>query len=256
MLLSLLLAFVPLIQDPPKPVEPDPAKVKAAVTALKEALAKPDAGPKVRAIESAAALHDNEVVVLIGRGLGDKDVGVQKAAIEALRFSTNTKAVVELNARAKVKAAKEDLAVYAMLIVAIGQHGSPTSIEVLMENPWSTPDMAVLQAKILSLSRIRTHDAVKALNNLMEIAGVNKIDPFMKDFRLALWALTGADQGESQDLWQKWYRDNKEKLKVGPVPPTEPKELAAKWKRYWAKPGAEEAGDTPPKDKPKTGGEK
>jgi hypothetical protein len=141
------------------------------------------------------------------------------------------------------------------LIRAIGQHGSPTSIDVLNDNPWSTPDAQVLQARILGLGRIRTKAAVKAVTDLMEIAGANKIEPFMKDFRLSLWALTGADQGESRDSWLKWYRDNKDKLTVAPAPAAEPKELARRWRRYWAKPGTEEAGDEP-KRKGKGDGEK
>ena len=255
MLLSLILALVPLIQDPPKPVEPDPAKVKAAVTELKEAFAKPEAGPRLRAIESAADLADPEVVGLISKGLGDKDVSVQKSAIEALRFNTHKKALEELHARAKLKAAKEDLPTYATLIRAIGQHGSPTSIDLLNDNPWATPDMQVLQAKILGLGQIRTKEAVKALPDMMEIAGINKIEPFMKEFRLALGSLTGADQGVSRDLWLRWYRDNKDKLKVAEKPAAEPKELAARWRRYWAKEGDEGEREGPPR-KRKSDGEK
>lgn len=254
MILALLLAFVPLLQDPPKPVEPDAAKVKAAVTALKEAFARPEAGPRLRAIEASAELADAEVVELIGRGLDDKDVSVQKGAIEALRFNEHKKSLEELHKRAKLKAAKEDLPTYASLIRAIGQHGSPTSIEILSDNPWSTPDMQVLQAKIQGLGHIRTKEALKALCDLMEVAGINKIEPFMKDFRLSLWALTGADQGTSRDLWLKWYRDNKDKLKIAPEPAAEPKELAARWRRTWAKPSEEEDGDAPRKRK--QGGDK
>ena len=254
MLLSLLFALVPLIQDPPKPVEPDPAKVKAAVTELKEAFAKPEAGPRMRAIESAASLADAEVVALISRGLGDKDVSVQKSAIEALRFNPHKKALEELHTRAKLKAAKEDLPTYATLIRAIGQHGSPSSIDLLNDNPWATPDMQVLQAKILGLGQIRTKEAVKALTDMMEIAGINKIEPFMKEFRLALWSLTGADQGVSRDLWLKWYRDNKDKLKIAEKPAAEPKELAARWRRYWAKEGEEEEREGPPRKRKGDGG--
>lgn len=255
MFLAFLVAAVAFVEEPVKPVGPDPARVKAAVTELKAAFAGTEAGPRLRAIEAAAPLADGDVVVLIGRGLDDKDVNVQKAAIEALRFNEHKKALDELHARAKVKAAKEDLTTYATLIRAIGQHGSPTSIDVLNDNPWSTPDAQVLQAKILSLGRIRSKEAVKALTDLMEVAGVNKIEPFMKDFRLALWALTGADQGESRDLWFKWYRDNKDKLTVSPTPAAEPKELARRWSRYWARPGTDEAGDEP-KRKRKGDGEK
>ena len=254
MLLSLLLAVVPFVQEPPKPVEPDPVRVKAAVTELKEAFAKTEPGPRLRAIQSAATLADGEVVGLIARGLGDKDLSVQNAAIEALRYNEHKKALEELHTRAKLKAAKENLPVYATLIRAIGQHCSPSSIDVLNDNPWSTPDAAVLQAKILSLGRIHTRESVKALTDLMEVAGINKIEPFMPDFRLALWAQTGADQGASRDLWLRWYRENKDKLKLLETPPAEPKELVKRWTRYWSKPEAEAEGDAPSrKHKPADG---
>jgi hypothetical protein len=253
MLLSLLLAVVPFVQDPPKPVEPDPARVKAALAELKDAFGKTEAGPRMRAIQSAATIADGDIVDLIARGLGDKDVGVQNAAIEALRYNEHKKALEELHIRAKLKAAKEDLPVYATLIRAIGQHGSPTSIAILNDNPWSTPDAAVIQARILSLGRIHSKDAVKALTDLMEVAGINKIEPFMPDFRLALWALTGADQGASRDLWLRWYRDNKDKLKLLETLPDEPKELVKRWNRYWSKPEAEPEGEAPPKRKPADG---
>lgn len=254
MLLSLLFALIPLIEDPPKPVEPDAAKVKAAVTELKEAFAKSEAGPRMRAIESAATLADGEVVTLIGRGLSDKDLSVQKSAIEALRFNTHKKALEELHARANLKAAKEDLPTYAILIRAIGQHGSPSSMDILNDSLWSTPDMAVMQARILGLGQIRTKEAVKALTDLMESAGINKIEPFMKDLRLSLWSLTGVDQGVSRDLWLKWYRDNKDKLNVAEKPGAEPKELAGRWRRYWAKEGEAEEREGPARKRKGEGG--
>ncbi len=253
MLLSILLTLLPLVQEPPKPTPPDAEKVKAAIAQLSEAFAKPDAGPRLRAIEAGAALADAEVVKQIARGLDDKEVTVQKAAIEALRYNEHKRALEELHTRAKQKAAKEDPGTYAPLLRAIGQKGSPTSLEILSENPWAVPDAQVLEAKIIGLSRIRTKEAVKALTDLMEMGGINKVQPFMKDFRVSLWALTGADQGESRDLWLKWYRDNKAKLEVAAKPAPEPLELAQRWKRCWAKPGEE---DRPEKGKGKQGGDK
>lgn len=251
MFLALLLTLVPLFQDPPKPTVPDPEKVKAALTQLGEAFAKPDAGPRLRAIEAAAELADAEVVHQIARGLDDKDVNVQKAAIEALRFNEHKKSLDELHTRARQKAAKELPVTYAALLRAIGQHGDASSLELLSDNPWSVLDAGVLEARILGLSRIRTKESVKALTDLMEMAGNQKIQPFMQDFRVALWALTGADQGGSRELWLKWYRDNKAKLEVAKLPVQEPHELAQRWQRYWARPGQ---ADLPERGKRKKGG--
>ena len=36
-----------------------------------------------------------------------------------------------------------------------------------------------------------------------------------------------------------WYRDHREALKVEAKPADEPKELARRWREYWAKPGTE-----------------
>lgn len=248
MILPILLACAALIpipspDAPGKSPAPEAERVKAALVELKGAFAKPDAGPRIRAIESAANLPDAEVVRCVARGLDDKDVAVQKAAIEALRFSTSAQAFEELLARAKVKAAKDDLPLYAALLRAIGQHGNARSIEVLADNPWSAQDAQVIQAKVLGLGRVRTKESLKALTDLMEGVGPVKIQPFMKDLRLALWSLSGVDQGESRDLWLGWYRDNKATVKIAPAPQAEPRELARRWEQYWARPGADAPGE-------------
>lgn len=247
MMLALVLALVPAFaavrEDPaPKPTPPDTERVKVALTELKDAFAKSEAGPRIRAIEASATIADAEIVRVIGRGLEDKDVTVQKAAIEALRFNAHPKAVDELLTRAKSKAAKEDLPVYATLLRAVGQHGDPRSIEALTDNPWAAPDAQVIEARILGLGRVRTKESLKALTDLMEIAGPNKIQPFMKDFRVALWSLTGADQAESRDLWLRWYRENKAHVKILPEPMGEPRELARRWQRYWGEDGVDGRG--------------
>lgn len=252
LLLTLPALFVPPVQGTP-PKAPDSDAVKVAVTTLKEAFAQGDAGPRIRAIEGAAGLADPEVVRQLGRGLGDKDVAVQKAAIEALRFNRHEKACDELLARAKSKAAKDDLPLYATLIRAIGQHGDPRSIEILSENPWSAPDAQVIQARILGLGRVRTKEAVKALTDLMEVAGYARVQPFMKDFRLALWSLTGVDQGEARDLWLQWFRENRSNLKIAADAGAEPKELSRRWQVYWAEPSGPTA---PGKERPPARGKR
>jgi hypothetical protein len=240
MLSVLVLCACPLLQEPAKPAAPDPARVKAALVELKEAFAKPDAGPRLRAIEAAAPLADADVVDWIARGLRDKDLQVQRAAIEALRFNEHPRALDPLHAQARQPAAQKDATGYAALLRAIGQHGSSASIAILTDGVWAVQDAGVIEARILSLGRIRTKESVKALIDLTEVAGPNKIQPFMPSFRLALCALTGADQGASRDLWLAWWRENKDALKVAPEQGPMPKELERRWHRYWAPPGAEE----------------
>ena len=233
MLVIQMLVSLSLLQDP-KPATTGDAQVKTAVHTLKAAFAGHDAAARQRAIDAAATIADGEVVALIARGLADADVAVQHAAIEALRFQTHERALAALHTRALAREAKDDLAVYAALLRAIGQHGSATSIDILTDNPWSTPDARVLQARILGLGRIHTPAAVKALVGVMEIAGSNRVEPFMGDVRLALWALTGSDQGESRDLWLHWYRQRKDTLRVRSAPLAEPADLAGRWTSYWS----------------------
>ncbi len=116
---------------------------------------------------------------------------------------------------------------------------------------WSTRDAAVLEARVLSLGRIRTKDSVKALIDLMEVAGRGKIQPFMADFRLALCALTGIDQGTSQDLWAGWWREHKDGLKIATVEPELPKGLQRRWQRYWARPGEDDGAGGGEGDEPR-----
>jgi len=255
MIHQLLLVLALLLQEPPKPVPPDPEKVKAAITQLTEAFAKGDAGPRLRAIENGAPFADADVVKQIARGLADKEAAVQEAAIEALRFNEHKQALTELQARAKHKTAKENLPVYAKLLRAIGQKGDASSFELFSENPWSTQDAKVIEAKIMGLSRIRTAESVKALVDMMEMGGIQKVQPFMQEMRLALWSLTGADQETSRELWLKWYRDHKAKLEVRPTPALEPKELANRWNRYWAKADSEAEGPRRKKGQDRKGGE-
>ncbi len=240
LLLPLALTSVSA-EDPPKPAVDDAERAKAALVELRAAFAKSDAGPRLRAIEGAADIDDAEVVRYLGRGLEDKDVAVQGAAIEALRFQPNAKAADELLARAKVKAAKEDATIYAALLRALGQHGDARAIDLFTENPWAAPDAQVIRAKLYGLGRVRTKESLKALTDLMELTGQAKIQPFMGEFRVALWSLTGIDQGQSRDLWLRWYRENKSSVKIAPEPLAEPRELAKRWENYWARPGDADA---------------
>src|SRR5262249_49300774 len=128
---------------------------------------------------------------------------------------------------------QKDAGLYASLLRAIGQHANASSIEVLADDLWGVQDHGVIQARILSLGRIRTVTSAETLLGLMKAAGPNKIQPFMEDFRLALLSITGVDQGASQDLWLRWWNDKKSKLKVPETPPQLPKAMQARWDSYW-----------------------
>ena len=213
----------------------DPQRVKAAVAELQKAYKDGEAKDRIQAIERASAVVDAQVVEWVARGLRDQ-VEVQRSAIEALRWMDHPDALKQLEETARRdKRLQKEAALYAGLLRAIGQHASASSIEILTEELWEVRDHAVIQARILSLGRIRTPAAVEALIGLMKVAGPMKIQPFMDDFRLSLMVLTGADQDTSQELWLHWWNDNKGKLKVEPTAPPLPRLLQLKWDYYWGK---------------------
>lgn len=249
MLPRLLLAFLLLacsslaaVRDTP---QADPQRVKTALAELEKAWKSAEAGERVRAIREQGSVPDAEVVKLVARGLSDKELEVQRAAIEALRWVGHPDALKELQNRARdEKPYRKDPLLYASLLKAIGQYGNASSIAVLSQDVWSIQEEHVVQARILGLGRIRTRESVEKLIDLMKVAGPQRIQAVMPDFRLALVALTGTDQGNSQIGWQNWWNDNRTKLKVDARPPELPKDLARKWKIYW---GEAEEDDRPRK---------
>ena len=231
-LFLLALAIVPASED--KTARADPAAVKAALVELEKAFKSGETGDRVRAIEAAAAIEDGEVVASIAKGLRDREPDVRRGAIAALRHNAHPKALDELHVLvAQDRALRKEPATFAAVLRAIGQHGDARSIAILEDDPWSVPDHAVIQARILGLGRIRTPAAVEALFDLMKVAGPQKIQPFMEDFRTSLRVLTGVDQGASRELWFTWWNDNKGKLKIAPEVGELPKPMQARWSAYW-----------------------
>jgi HEAT repeat protein len=213
---------------------PDTQRVKAAVVELEKAFKEGQPSERTKAIQNNQKVVDAEVIHWIARGLQDRDVEVQDAAIEALRHMDHPDALKELQAAAQRDGPmRKDPKLYAALLKAIGQHGSPTSIPLFKEGLWAVQDRAVIQARVLGLGRIRTTAAVEALIGLMRTAGKGVIQPFMEDFRLALAELTGVDQGRSQELWFKWWNENHGKIKVDAEPPELEKPLQKRWDSYW-----------------------
>ncbi len=245
-LLTLVLMLVPArlawAADAP---QTDPQRIKLALVELEKAWKSDDASARIQAIHNNAQVADGEVIKLVARGLRDKETDVQRAAIDALRFVGHPDALKELQAVARdEKPFKKDPLLYASLLKGVGQYGNASSIAVLSDDVWSIQEEHVIQARILGLGRIRTRESVEKLVDLMKVAGPQRIQAVMPDFRLALVALTGTDQGNSQLGWQTWWNDNRSKLKVEARRPELPKELERKWKTYW---GEMEGEDRPRK---------
>lgn len=221
-------------EDPPAPAPPDPAKVKSTVADLEKAFRGGTKEEKLKALQQASEVVDAEVIRRVGQGLNDKDLDVVKSAISTLRWMAHPDALKELHALAKSpRELRKEPVVFTELLKAIGQHASPSSVAILSDDLWSVPEGGVVQARILSLGRIRTLESVDALMTMMKAAGPHRIQNVMADFRLALVQLTGVDKGLSQQLWNEWWNESKARLKIEPTAGELPRELALRWSVYW-----------------------
>jgi hypothetical protein len=231
-------APAPRTKEDPKPgaTKPPPSseQVKAAVTAIETALRGVDPAKKIEAIKVHSAVVDAQVIEAVSKGLREKEADVKLAAIEALRFTAHPDACKALEHWMRAERTLKDAPqIYAAALKGLGQHGSKDSIALLVEDLWGAQDQSVIQARILGLGRIRDRAAVEKLIDLIKSAGPRKTDPFMDDFRLALMVLTGVDQGKSQELWQRWWQDHKDKFQLPKTEPELSKIDAYRWKNYW-----------------------
>ncbi len=181
--------------------------------------------PTLGVIQGAAEVRSKEVVtVLARRGLRHENREVAMASIQALGMLDHPAALKQLHSlskRDRKKLAKDpDLSV--AVIKAIARHGNPDSIPYLIKDIFQAKHPKIDRARIVGLGGIRSTRSVEELFGLMRGAARNKIQPYMKDFRLALVVLTAVDLGQSQDLWMSWWIDNKKVLKVSYKPPVLP----------------------------------
>jgi hypothetical protein len=165
---------------------------------------------------------------------------VRAAALEALRYQEHPSAVDALNKclrkRARRKPEDKEL---AELFGAVGQHGDASSLELLCGGTLDRTREHSTRARIQALGRVRDPRSVAELIALMNKAGGGRGGAgnlFDRDFRLALWALTGTDEGGARESWMRWWNDNKKSLELPEAPPDEPRALAAQWRRLWAPP--------------------
>jgi len=234
-------------QDPvTPPPAPSPGEVRSAVEALERAFEGGEAGERVRAIEAAASLADPAVVEKLAQGLDDEQASVRQAALRALRFQPHASAVDALHTslRKKSRQKVEDKEL-AELLLAVGQHASPSSIELLCGGTLDRTREHSTRARIHALGRVRDPRAVAELIALMNKAGGGRGGAgnlFERDFRLSLWALTGSDQGAARESWMRWWNDNKRTLELSGEPPDQPRALAAQWRRMWSPPRASDGG--------------
>ena len=104
---------------------------------------------------------------------------------------------------------------------------------MLTDDLFSQRSHAAIQARIYGLGNIRSEKAVQGIYDLMGKVGYRKLDPYMRDIRLALVRLTGEDNGPSVQLWLDWWQDNKKTFRVAPEAKFADEDDARRWNKYW-----------------------
>jgi|SRR5882672_3422281 len=252
MLSTLLLSFALALpaQDQPKtPV--DPKRIDAAVAELTTAFGKDGTSEtRAAAIKNSVEAVDGKVIALVAKGLDDKDPAVESAAIDALGRMAHPDSLKALHALYKKDKAKlkDDEQLFPLLLRSIARQGSPTSVEVLLDDPFAQRTHDAVRARVLGLGNIRAKSAVEGLVSLLGMAGAQKVDGYMDDFRLSFLHLTGQDKGPDPAAWQKWWQDSKDKYELPATLPDLAPEQKRNWNRYWGtqgkrdKEGGEEGG--------------
>lgn len=235
--LSVALAFAPL-QDP-GPEVPKPEEVAAAVETLDEAFDSKEADKVAAALTAFGRMNAAEIVAWDAKGLRHDEKAVKTAALEALRFNPHADALELLHKTLqRDKPLEKDDALRALLVKAICQHGDASSLKVLAKNPLERDQREgagreVLRARILGLAMIRERESAAQLVKLLQSLSLREREPFLEDFRTALYLLSGVDKGTNVDAWQAWWNDNKKDLVVAKEPPKLPEEKQLAWNRYW-----------------------
>lgn len=224
-------------------MEPTKEQVKAAVDELKEARKSKNAALIQAAIYRGMRIVDKKVVLAIRTAARHNKSSrtVVNAAIEALGWMPGKDALKVLHSaykRSRDLYKFEDY--YAGMLKAIGRHGDPSSVDLLIDKPFRGLTMASGRARILGLSRVRTNEAVDALIGAMALGGgdprgarTGSGQPLMPAARVALMILTGQDHGVSKPAWQKWWRENKKTFEVSPDRPDLPDKERVAWEEYW-----------------------
>lgn len=253
MLTHCVLALVLALQGPggtpPADAPLDPKKIESAVTELTTAFSK-DGTPakRIEAIGKSVEVVDARVIELVAKGLGDKDQGVNVAALDALGRMRHPNSLDALHAyyKREHKKLSDDMTVLPALIKAIGRHGSPSSIALLKEDAFEQRSYLAGQARILALGNIRTNEALEALIDRSKAVGPHRMDGLRNDMRVAIAQLTGLDLGPDSTAWLRWWQDNKKSFEVAKEPPKLEAGMARQWQRYWGVPGKDGEGEEGP----------
>jgi hypothetical protein len=249
-MITILLTAVlmlPALQDkapdktPPKSAEKtavDPKRVQAATTELDAAFKDGKSADRIAAIQTNMDVVDGAVIDRIVKGLRDKDTVVKQTAIDALGRMQHPDSVKALTSyyQAEKRTLTADGVLFPLLLKSLGRLGDPSSVAVLSDSPFSSKIFPSIQARLYGLGNIRTVESVDALVGFMKLGSERDFQSLMPEWRVALVHLTGVDNGEAIQLWEKWWRDNKKDFKVLAQAATTPPDVQMKWDAYWAAP--------------------
>ena len=243
-----LLLMVPAVQDKSgggaqsKPAEKtivDPKRVQAAVAELDLAFKDGKSADRIQAIQKNTSVVDGAVIERIAKGMRDKDVAVKETAIDALGRMQHPDSVKVLSSyyQSEKRTLTTDEVIFPLLLKSIGRLGDPSSVAILSDSPFSSKIFPSIQARLYGLGNIRTNESVDALVGFMKLGAERDFQALMSEWRVALVHLTGADHGgDSIQLWQKWWRENKKDFKVPEQAAPMAPDLQMKWDAYWSAP--------------------
>ncbi len=238
-----LVVLVALMQGA-EPRPSGPGDAESLARSLKSLRGTSDPAPKAEALAAAVSVDDARVADAVAPFLRDGDGGVRSAAVRALRYVKNEKALQRLMDVEKDRDVRKDEDLLAEIVYAIGQHGSPKGLPALIDGVWSgTVDKSLL-ARFLAIAHIRDRASIETLIKLLD-QGVAKGGPRNSHagpvFR-ALKLLTGRDLGDDVQAWKAWWRAAGNTFEVPAEPVGLDEKEAKAWQRLWAPPSARVAG--------------
>ena len=227
------------IQGDEHPPPLDPKEVAQATRELRTLFEEKEPAELAAALQSAPRLpHEDVIAVWVKEGLAHERADVRRASIEALGTIAHPDALSALHTYKKrhKKELEKDPEQLVTLLKAIALHGSESSIDLLVDGIFTSRNREVTQARILALGKIRSPKAVEAIFSAMRKIDRRKVQPRMKEIRLALLVLTHVDRGTRQESWVAWWNENKKNLRVPEEEPRLAKEDAVLWARFWGEP--------------------
>jgi hypothetical protein len=212
---------------------PTPAEIETAVAEVRVALADED--PAVRAeVLTRQRVAAREVIDLVARGLDDRVGEVRQAALESLRWTEHERAVeVLLRTARRDKKLRRHETLGPLLYKAIGQHGDPSSIDVLEDKLLADPVEANVRTRLLALGRVRDPESIGVLLDVARSARPEILTRHRDELRTALMMLTGVDRGLVFERWHEWWRENEKGFEMAEEPPVLRRDEQRRWEDFW-----------------------